>query len=155
MTQSLGPIPEGVAIVNEDRSITDFFRLRWQDLITAFTTTPTVATVQQLAQGASIATVAAYTTLSPGKYRVSYYLRKTTADGAGSALTFTWGWTETGIPLTESAAALLTDTTAAEQSGSKVVYADGATDLTFAVVYASTTPLFMKFRVDVVVEKLA
>ena len=155
MPQSLAIIPVGVPIVEEDGSITTFFRLRWNDLIAGFQTTPTVASVQATAQAASMATVAAWTTRTDGIYRISYYMRKTTADGVSSSLTFTWGWTETAVPLTESAAALTTDTTAAEQSGSKVVSADSATDLTYAVTYASNTPGNMKFRINVVVERLA
>ena len=154
MPQSLPPIPQGVPIVDPNGAITAFFRLRWEDIITAFTTTPSIANVPKRTQTAAIATVAAFTTKRAGTYRISYYLRKTVADGVSSSLTFTWGWTETGVPLTESAAALTTDTTAAQQSGSKVVYADAATDLTFAVAYASNTPGQMTFRLDVVVELL-
>jgi hypothetical protein len=154
MPQSLGPIPAGVVIVDDDGAITDFLRLRWQQLIDGFQQTPSVASVLAVGQTADIATTAAFTTRTTGTYRVNYYLRKTVADGVSSSLTFTWGWTEDGVPLTSTAAALTLDTTGATQSGSLVVDADAATDLTFAVSYASNTPARMTYRIRVTTEFL-
>ncbi|HEV8262936.1 MAG TPA: hypothetical protein VGQ19_19545 [Burkholderiales bacterium] len=156
MPQVLSPIPLATPIIEKDGSISAFFRLRWQELIDSFLRTPTASAVSKLSpQSASIATTAAFTTRVAGYYRVSYYMRKTQADGVSSSLTFTWGWTETGVALPESAAALTTDTTSAQQSGSKTVYADAASDLTYAVAYASNTPGQMKYRLEVRVEQLA
>lgn len=154
MPQSLAPIPAGVVIVDREGTITDFFRLQWQQLINGFQQSPSVASVLAVDQTAAIATTAAFTTRTTGTYRVTYYLRKTVADGVSSSLTFTWGWTEDGVPLTSSAAALTLDTTAASQSGSLVVEADAATDLTYAVSYASNTPARMTYRIRVTTEFL-
>jgi len=155
MPRSLAPIPLGAQIVEKSGAITDFFRLRWQSLIDSFQLSSTVADVQKLAQTAAIATAAAFTTETAAFYRISYYMRKTVADGVSSRLTVTVGWTESGIALSEPAADLNTDTVLAQQSGSKTIWADAATDITFAVGYASNTPNKMTYRINVVVEQLA
>lgn len=155
MPRTLSPIPTGMLIVDDNGAITLFFRLAWQTLIDSFTTSPTAATVQKLSQTAALPTAAAFTTRATGLYRVSWYLRKTVADGVSSSLTLTLGWTESGLAVTEAEAALTTDTITAQQSGSKVVWADGATDLTYQVAYASNTPAKMNYRLDVSVESLA
>lgn len=154
MPRSLGPIPTGVQIVDKAGAINDFFRLRWQQLIDAFTSTPATGALQKLALTAALVTTAIYTTKSAGVYRISYYMRKTAADGVSSSLTFTFGWSESGIAQTESETALTTDAVTAQQSGSKVVWADAVTDLTAAIAYASNTPGAMSYRVDAVVEQL-
>lgn len=155
MPQSLGPIPLDVPIVEPGGSITVFFRLRWQQLIDGFTTSPTIESTSYDTQTAAIATATVHTTLGAGRYRINWYMRKTVADGVSSSLTLTTGWTESGVSLTEAAAALTTDTTTAQQSGSKVVDADASSDLTIAVAYASNTPNRMTYRLRVDVEKLA
>jgi hypothetical protein len=154
MPQILGEIPISVPIVEEGGAITLFFRQRWQELRDRFVLSPTVASVPQTAQTAAIATTSAVVASAGGLYRVSYYMRKTAPDGVSSSLTFTWGWTESGLPLTESAAALTLDATNAQQSGSKVLRSDANADLTFAIAYASSTPGQMAYRLDVVVEQL-
>lgn len=155
MPQSLAPIPQEMQIVDEGGAITEFFRLRWQQLIDAFTLTPSAATVFTTAQTAAIGTSSAFVTRQDALYRVSYYLRKTQADGVSSSLTFTWGWIDGGVALTESAAALTLDSVIAEQSGSKVVMADASSGLTYAVAYASNTPGQMAYSLSVSVEQLA
>ncbi len=158
MPKSLSIIPSGVRIVDTLGAINEFFRFRWEELRSGFQTTPTVAgepDLQKTGQTAALATTALYTTKTAGLYRLSYYMRKTVADGVSSSLTVTWGWTESGTALTEAQPALTTDTTAAEQSGSKLVYADANTNLTIAVAYASNTPNRMTWRIDNCVELLA
>lgn len=154
MSRALSPIPDGSSIVDKFGSITVFFRLRWQELIDAFGDVPVAGSVQRTGQTAALVTTAVYTTVAAGFYRISYYMRKTVADGVSSSLTATVGWTETGVPLSESAAPLTTDTTAAQQSGTKVVWADAGTDITIAFAYASNTPAKMTWRANVAVESL-
>lgn len=156
MPQSLSPIPIGTPIVDPaDGTITVFFRQAWELIQNAFLLVPTLVVTAALTQGASITTTALVTAPGAGLYRVSYYLRKTVADGVSSSLTFTWGWTEGGTPLTASAAALTTDTSSANQQGSILVQSDTSADLTYAVAYVSNTPGQMKYDVHVVVERLA
>lgn len=152
MPRTLDPIPVDVPIVEKDGSITIYFRRLWDTLIAGYQNIGSRAAVALTGQTAAIVTTSAYTTLSSGLYRISWYMRKTVADGVSSSLTVTLGWSESGIALTEAGAALATDTTSAQQSGSKVVSADAASDITFAVAYASNTPNKMTYRIDVVVE---
>lgn len=154
MPQTLDPLILGQSIVDDDGGVTLLFLLRWQQLISGFSRVGTVAAVQKTNRNAAIATEAAFTIIDAGLYRVSYYLRKTVADGVASSLTLTYGWTETGVALTESQAALVTDAITAEQSGSKLVRADAASDLTFAIAYASNTPGACHYNADVIVERI-
>lgn len=156
MPQSLPPIPSGVAIVEkEDGSITNFFRLLWQQLIDGFQQTPTRSGVGFQGQAAALPTSTLYLVLVDGTYRVSYYMRKTTADGVSSSLTVTLGWTESGIPQSMPLPALTLDTVAAIQEGSHVLVVDQETTITMAVAYTSNTPGTMKYRLDAAVEQLA
>lgn len=156
MPKSLAPIPAGVAITDGEGRLTEFFLLRWEELRLGFQLTPTVAHVVSPSPDptAAIVTTSAFTTLTSGLYRVSYYLRKTVADGVSSSLTFTWGWTESGVPLTDADPALTTDTTGAVKSGSRVLRADASGSLTFAIGYASNTPNRMAYLYNVAVELL-
>lgn len=159
MARNLSPIPGGTVIVDKTGGITDFFRLRWEELRSAFSSTPAAGSVQfgppgSVALSAALPTTVVFTAKIAGLYRISYYLRKLTADGVSSALTATVGWTETGVAQSESEAAVTVDAVTAQQSGSKVVWADANTDLTIAVAYASNTPAAMTYRVDAAVESL-
>lgn len=155
MSRALAPLPTWQPIVEKDGTPTNYMLLRWEQLTDGFPQTPTQGGATLLTgQHASIATTSVFTTTSSGFYRISYYMRKTTADGVSSSLTFTYGWLDQGLSLTEAATALATDTTSAQQSGSKVVYADAASDLTFAITYASNTPGTMQYEIGVTVEQL-
>lgn len=155
MSRSLAPIPLKQPIVDRQGQITEYFRLRWQQLIDAFTTSPTVSPSTLLTgQTASIVTSTAFTTTFQGLYRVSYYLRKTLPDGAGSSLTMTLGWIDEGTALTQAFTALALDSVLAQQSGSIFVYVDNGTDITFDVAYTSTTPAAMIYSVGVSVERI-
>jgi hypothetical protein len=154
MARTLGAIPADSAIVEADGTVTTFFRLLWETLRTTFQNVGTVASVRKADQTAALVTASAYTTQAEALYRVSWYLRKTIADGVNSSLTITLGWTNRAVALTEAGAALVTDSVLAQQSGSKVVRADAASDLTYAVAYASNTPAKMTYDLDVSVELL-
>lgn len=155
MTRSLSPIPTFAPIVDTQGQITTFFRLLWQALIGGWAQVPTAATpIAKTGQSASIVTSTLLATPAAGLYRVSWYLRKTVADGVASSLTMTIGWTDSGVSLTKSGSALTTDSTTAEQDGAFTVYADAASDLTYAVAYASNTPGKMTYDVRVSVEQL-
>lgn len=155
MPNVLAPIPVLAAIVNpKEGTITNFFRLRWQSLIDGFQQSNNVANTPVTAQTAAITTTNAYVTLAAGLYRVSYYMRKTAADGVSSSLAFTLGWTDNGVPVTYTNPALTLDSVVAVQSGSSVVYADANAAITFAVAYASNTPGKMTYNLYIVIESL-
>ena len=109
-------------------------------------------TVARTNQSAAIATTTIYTPTQGGLYRVSWYARVTVADGVSSSLQVTVTWREGGVTLTKTFAALTGDTTTTLDSQTWVVHADSGTSITYAVAYASNTPLKMRYRLDVATE---
>lgn len=108
-------------------------------------------------QNAAIpATPFALGTLPGGSYRVSWFLKVDTPDGAGSSATVTIGFTRNGAALTAPAAPVTGDTSTTFQSiASGVIQMDAGSPLTYAVAYNSTTPNKMIFEVTFVVEQLS
>jgi hypothetical protein len=155
MPSTLSPLVLGARLVDKVGGTTLFFLERWQQLIGSFQVSPNVARTQALGLSASLPATTAYIPLVAGLYRVNVYLRKTAADGVSSSLTLTIGWTESGVPLTQSFAALTTDTTGSVQATSFQVWSDASAPITTAVVYASNTPGAMQYREDVDVEQKA
>lgn len=155
MPRQINIIPADTKIVDNAGAITVFFRLAWQSLVDAFQLAATRAAVGANTQNAAIATTIAWTTAQAGVFRVSWYLRKTVADGVASSLTMTIGWTDKAAALAQSGAALVVDANVAQQNGSVLVRADANSSLTYAVAYASNTPGAMKFDVVVEVEEMA
>lgn len=154
MPRSLAPIPAGVAIVDKEGTILDFFRLRWQELVDGFQASPLANSIGLTGLFAALPATSVYLTKAAGLCRISYYIHKTVADGVNSSLTVTLGWTEGGVPMTHAFAALTLDTTGANQFGEWTVPADAATDLTIQIAYASNTPAKMRYLVDAWVETL-
>lgn len=93
--------------------------------------------------------------LASGTYRLTYYLKVTTADGVSSSVTLTLGWTDGGNACSVSGAALTGDALTSAQSGSVMIQLDQATALTYSTAYASNTPNKMKYKLLIVVEKIA
>ncbi len=153
MSNFLSPIPGGVAITDKAGVITTFFRLRWQELIDRFRFTPSVANTTVTGQAAAIGTTTLYTAVTAGLYRVSWYLRKTLADGVSSSLQVTIGFLDLGQAESVTGAALTTDTNAAFQSGNvQLIRCDANSDITGEVAYASNTPGAMQFDAAFTVE---
>lgn len=155
MPRNLAPIPASVAIVEQDRSISMFFRMRWQELIDAFRLTPTVAVKEWTAQAAAIVTTNAYVTLTSGTFRVSYYLRVTAADGVMSLVGVTIGWTDGGAVIVQVDPDLTSDSVVVPASHTVLVRADAASAITVSTTYGSATPGKMHFGLVVVVEQMA
>lgn len=154
---ALAPIPLETAIVDTLGAINIFFRQRWEELrtLTGLVPAKAVYTTPNTVQSASILTQLLFTAVQGGLYRVTFNLRRTAIDGAGSTLQFVWHYTEGGVPLSISAVANATDTTGSVYSASQLVNADANTNLTFDVLYTSTTPGQMKFRGSVTAEQVA
>lgn len=155
MPQSLGPIPLATEIVDKTGAITSYFRLRWEELRTSFTTTPSIAALSIAARTSAVATSAAYTVLATATYRITVSTLKTIADGVNSSLTVTVGFTSGGVPCTHTFAALTTDTLGANDSVTWTFSADAASDVTYAIAYSSNTPAKMQYVGTVTVELLA
>jgi hypothetical protein len=112
-----------------------------------------VQTVSLTAQGAAIvATSVPITDLVAGLYRVTYALRITRPGTVSSSATVTLGWTDGTVACSQAFAAVTGNTTAKVQSGTVLMRCDGASSLTYAVVYASAGATAMQFQIDVTVE---
>jgi hypothetical protein len=106
-------------------------------------------------QGASItATSFSPGVLAAGLYRVSYYVRVTTAAGVSSGLIVTFGWTDGGIACSLASADMTGNTTATNQSGSSIIRIDKGSSITYATTYASNAAGVMRYQLDVVLEKV-
>jgi hypothetical protein len=105
-------------------------------------------------QNAAIAAtpIGGLSNLGAGTYRVTYYARKTTVDGAASSLTVTIGWTDGGLAQVLSGPAMVVDTLTSPQSGSVMVTIDANSSLTYSTLYASTTPGNMRYKLAFLVE---
>jgi hypothetical protein len=155
MGRSLAPIPLGSPIVERDGTITAFFRQRWQDVGAGWTETPSVQQARRVAQTAALATTAVWTTTAAGMHRVSWYLRKTRADGVSSSATVTIGFVDLdGVALSYPGPALTLDSVGAWQGVIVPIRCGTPTDITAAVAYASATPGAMRYDLEVRVEYL-
>ena len=116
---------------------------------------PSVAStpVSVTAQAASIGITAIPTsTLAGGLYRVSYYARITRAATVSSSLIVTIGWTETGVSLIQSGAAIIGNTTASNQNGTLFLQVDASSPVTYATTYASVGATTMQYKLVVSLE---
>lgn len=156
MANALEPIPLETRIVDpKTGAITVFFRERWESLRSGVASVPTLSTGYSASnQSAAIAGAVLFTTLSAGLYRVSYYIRKTVADGVSSSVGFVFHWTESGLPLSLTDTVLATDTTGAVKVGEALLEVDASVNLTFDTSYASNTPAKMRYRIEVRVEQI-
>jgi hypothetical protein len=152
MAVSIDPLYLWDDIVNPDRTITDRFRQVWEQVRSGFARVSAAAVKTLLGQHAAIVGTVVTTLTAGGNYRLSYYLRKTIADGVSSSAQVTLGWTDQLTALSEAFAALATDSITAHASGSILVRADNASNITLDVAYASNTPNVMNFDVIVTVE---
>lgn len=93
--------------------------------------------------------------LSAGVWRVSYRFRITRAGTVSSSLQLTLGWTEGGVPISASGAAVVTNTTSSVQWGTFLVRVDGNTPISYSTTYASVGATAMQHDLDLVAEALA
>jgi hypothetical protein len=107
-------------------------------------------------QAAAIATTPVpLAALGAGLYRITIYARITQPATVSSSLTVTVGWTDGGVSVVASGAAIIGNTTATQQSFSQLVKLDQATPLTYATAYASVGGTPMQYALEVVIEELA
>lgn len=156
MPNILPPIPVSVAIANpKDGTMTFFFRQIWELLRVGFQQAPTVAAIELTDQSAAVVTSLAYLAVAGGEYRVTARLRKTIPDGVSSSLTVTIGWLDGGVAQTKAFSALTTDSIVANQSDDVTVHADPASQITYAIAYASNTPAKMHYNAAILTEQMA
>lgn len=89
-----------------------------------------------------------------GIYRISWHLRITTVDGVSSSVTVRIHAVEGGAAITQSGAALNSDTLNAVQSGTVIATVDAGSLLSYSTLYASNTPNAAGYALAIVVERI-
>lgn len=155
MSLPVDPIPSDTTIVDKLGRITDFFRLRWEQVIALGTTIPSFTTpVSNLGKTAAIATTTIVTVVQAGLYRLVLCPLKTIPDGVASSVTVTVRFTSRGIACSHAFAALTTDTVGANDTNLWEFYADGSSDIQYETAYSSTTPNTMTYDITGSLERL-
>lgn len=90
-----------------------------------------------------------------GLYRLTFYERITRPATTDSSLRVTFGWTDGGVPQTQSSTDLVTNTTVSHDSGTYLVYSDAVAPITYATTYSTVGATTMLYRVDVTLEQIA
>lgn len=159
MPSTVAPIPARTAITQEGNPITEFFRLRWEEVRTAFGLLQTVANpATSSVQSASLSATTIYTIPSGqgGKYLVMWGMQRTVVDGVASSLQATITWTQNGITKSHVGRLMNTDSLAADPTDSPIMIdADASSNIQIAIAYTSTTPGTMQYTYDAAASRLA
>lgn len=159
MPNTIGIIPAKTEITGKGGPITEFFRLRWEEIRTALGLTPTVANPgASTVQAAALVTTAIYTVPAggAGQYDVGWSVQRTQIDGAASSLQATIGWTQNSVAKTHVGRSMNVDSLAADPTDTPIqISVDQASDITIAIAYTSTTPGTCKYTYTPVVKRLA
>jgi len=115
----------------------------------------TAPVLEVIGQDASIAsTPLPMGALTTGYYRVTCYLRVTSADGAGSSVTPFVQFPDDGVTCTMTGAALTADDITEPMSQTFFVSVDQPGPISFGTTYSSTTPGLMVYKATVCVERV-
>lgn len=90
--------------------------------------------------------------LATGIYRMTYFVRVTTPDGAGSAVQVNFGWSDDLQPLVFNGTNVTGDLVTSYASGMVTFASDGGSPITYETVYSSTTPNAMHYKLAVTLE---
>jgi hypothetical protein len=159
MAAKLDPQPSLAQISSSDPNsfvFPDWFRWFYEIFTAIASSVQRVSnSLTLVGQNAAIATTTlTLPSLQNGTYRINWYIRITSPDGAGSSVQLTLGWTETAQPLTDTFPAVTGDSVATIASGSVFAQVDQNTALTYSTTYSSTTPNKMQYRLTITVESI-
>lgn len=154
MATALEPLTLDDVIVDQNGTITQRFRLLWEQLIARSVQTALLASLTKTNQNAALALTVVATVTAGGVYRLGYYLRKTIADGVSSSVALTVSWVDNGSPCSHTFAALATDTNVANDSGAWEFRADASSDVSISIAYASNTPGTMHYNAAASLQQL-
>jgi hypothetical protein len=115
-----------------------------------------VAAVTALSQSASIgATALPIGSVTEGLYRLTYYARITTAATTSSSLTISFDWTDEGVSMSTSGAAITGNTTTTFQTGTLEIYSDSAAPIRYSTTYSSTGAVAMIYKLYITTEAVS
>ena len=141
--------------------VTGLIRRTWQVWLRNLTNTVNdapvrIQTVSLSNQAASIGTTSIPSMpLSTGLYRVTWYLRITTAAATSSSLTVSFGWTDHTVTMSLSGAAVTGNTTITSQTGTALLSADNASPVTYATSYTSVGTPAMQYALNLILEAVS
>lgn len=113
-----------------------------------------VQTISLTGQEAAIALTSLVAAPGAGVYRMSWYLRITTAASTSSSVQLTITHTDGAVVCTQSGAAVTGNATDSVQSGSVLVRTDAAAPISYSVAYASVGATKAQFAIDLCAESL-
>lgn len=150
-------MPLDTPLVNKDGTIeftvwVPFFVARDQQLTQA---AKTIVDEQLISQDAAIGATSLGVGSTASLYRVNLYARITRAATVSSSLQPTFRWTEGGIALSRTYAAVTGNTTTTYLVDVFPVRIDANTALTYETAYASVGATTMQYSLEVAVERLA
>lgn len=137
--------------------LTESWELAFTQLTNQVSQTPSrISAIVLLDQSAALLpTDISNGTLTSGLYRVSWYTRVTLPASTSSSLTISLGWTEDGVSLTFSGAALVGNLNTTMESQTQLIQVDQVTPVTIATAYASVGGVAMKYELRITLEKVA
>ncbi len=145
-------LPRTSKLVTKDAKIDedwDQYLQRW--LLALNSTTQQFAVATDTNAAATVATTDFPTTaeLPGGLYQVTYALWLTQAATVSSSLTFTVTWTNNSQTLSQSGAALTSNTLTSQQNGVITFHIDPSTMVSYTLTYASNGGTPMHYSYDV------
>ena len=151
------PMPARDAMIDEEGIVRRTWQVWFRNLTNTVNEAPSrIQTVSLVSQSASIGTTSIpSTTLTAGLYRVTWYLRISTAAGTSSSVTLTLGWTDDTVTMSLSGAAVTGNTTTTSQTQTSLLAVDNASPVTYATVYSSAGSPAMQYALDITLEAVS
>lgn len=152
------PVREPIADLSQGGLVTERWRVWLRNLNGTVQAQPTKTTTPVTLddKAATIAiTPIPSGALAAGLYRISWDAYVKTPDGAASSVTITVSWTLNSHVESFTGAAMTGDTTSTSQSYSQLIRVDADSPVSYAILYASTTPGKMIYRADFVLETIS
>jgi hypothetical protein len=151
------PMPARDAMIDERGLVRRIWQVWFRNLTNAVNDAPArIQTIALVGQSASIgATSIPSATLTAGLYRVTWYLRISTAAGTSSSVTVTIGWTDDTVTMSLSGAAVTGNTTTTSQTQTSLLAVDNASPVTYATVYSSAGSPAMQYALDITLEAVS
>jgi hypothetical protein len=151
------PMPARDAMIDREGIVRRTWQVWFRNLTNTVNDAPSrIQTVSLVSQSASIgATSIPSTTLTAGLYRVTWYLRISTAAATSSSVTVTVGWTDDTVTMSLSGAAVTGNTTTTSQTQTSLLAVDNASPVTYATVYSSVGSPVMQYALDITLESVS
>jgi hypothetical protein len=151
------PMPARDAMIDREGIVRRTWQVWFRNLTNTVNDAPSrIQTVSLAGQSASIGTTSIPSTpLTAGLYRVTWYLRISTAAGTSSSVTLTLGWTDDTVTMSLSGAAVTGNTTTTSQTQTSLLAVDNASPVTYATAYSSSGSPAMQYALDITLEAVS